>query len=354
MQHVVVVGAGIIGAAAAFALSQTGARVTVIDGAQAGGGATGASFGWINASFHQNDHHFRLRRAAMAAHRRLDALVPGHVSWGGCYWNEAQGDAQLAFAARLSGLGYPVESLDAVEVGRRLPALARPEPMLWFPEEGVVDPDRYAQALLRAAGAELWAGMRVDRLLETGGRVTGVETSAGRIVADAVVVASGTGSPDLMQSVGLTLPMLNRPGLLVRTSPVAPITTAVLCGLAGEIRQRADGRLILPTAIGHQGDTTEKIVELPGDLAREAVERTSRMFNGVALKVEQVALGHRPVPKDGLPVLDMPLPGLAVAVMHSGVTLAALAGGAIADLISKGATDPLWHPYRLGRFAGVT
>ena len=68
---VVVVGAGIIGASVAYQLAKAGAQVTVIDGAGVAAGATGRSFGWINASFHADAAHFRLRAESMAAYHRL-------------------------------------------------------------------------------------------------------------------------------------------------------------------------------------------------------------------------------------------------------------------------------------------
>lgn len=50
-QHVLVVGAGIIGASIALHLLRAGARVTIIEGGDSGGIATGNSFAWINASW---------------------------------------------------------------------------------------------------------------------------------------------------------------------------------------------------------------------------------------------------------------------------------------------------------------
>ena len=64
---VVIVGGGIIGAALARYLVGQGADVLVIN---AGGGATAASFGWVNASFYLNEDRFRLRAEGIAAWRR--------------------------------------------------------------------------------------------------------------------------------------------------------------------------------------------------------------------------------------------------------------------------------------------
>ena len=64
-QKVMVIGAGILGAATAYELQKAGSDVTVIDSGQ--GGATQASFGWINASFYLDADHFRLRQQSLAA-----------------------------------------------------------------------------------------------------------------------------------------------------------------------------------------------------------------------------------------------------------------------------------------------
>lgn len=68
-QTIVIVGGGIIGAMAAYHLTQQGADVTVVDAGNAR--ATDASFGCINASFFADDAHFRLRAEGIAAYVRL-------------------------------------------------------------------------------------------------------------------------------------------------------------------------------------------------------------------------------------------------------------------------------------------
>jgi glycine/D-amino acid oxidase-like deaminating enzyme len=49
-KHVIVAGAGIIGASIAWHLVQASARVTIVDAGEGGGVATKNSFAWINAS----------------------------------------------------------------------------------------------------------------------------------------------------------------------------------------------------------------------------------------------------------------------------------------------------------------
>ena len=80
MMDVCVIGAGIIGAAAAYHLSLLGAHVTVIDATHVPRGASAATFGWLNANGKQPDHYFELNRAGMEEHTALARLL-GDASW---------------------------------------------------------------------------------------------------------------------------------------------------------------------------------------------------------------------------------------------------------------------------------
>jgi glycine/D-amino acid oxidase-like deaminating enzyme len=66
-----------------------------------------------------------------------------------------------------------------------------------------------------------------------------------------------------------------------------------------------------------------------------------------------VTVGLRPMPEDGKPVVGFApdLPGLYLATMHSGVTLAAAVGRFAAMEILDGARIELLEPYRAERFA---
>ncbi len=349
MRRAAVIGAGLLGAAAAFHLARGGWRVSVLSEGPVAGGASGASFGWINASFYHDPAHHRLRAEGIAAHHRLAAVGLAH--WQGCIWHETAGAQQAAFAAQLRALGYPVEPLTRAEVARRLPALAAPEAALFLPSEGAVDAAAQAAALLQASGAEVWTGVSVQAIAVDGGRATAVVTAAGRVAADCVVLAAGTGTPALLAPLGIALPMLARPGVLVRTRPVRPVLAHILCGPGGEVRQLPSGHLLAPAAVSHQGDSAERIDQTPEALARATVARLAALLPGTDLVAEWEGQADRPVPGDGLPVLGEALPGLIVAVMHSGVTLGPLAGEAVAALADGRGAGPLWAPFAPGRFA---
>jgi glycine/D-amino acid oxidase-like deaminating enzyme len=84
--HVLVVGAGIVGASIASHLASAGARVAVIDTGEPGGIATRNSWGRINASWGNGSPYFRLQVRAMQEWRRLEQEVSGiRVGWVGCF-----------------------------------------------------------------------------------------------------------------------------------------------------------------------------------------------------------------------------------------------------------------------------
>ncbi|MEO9684994.1 MAG: FAD-dependent oxidoreductase [Tateyamaria sp.] len=321
---IVIVGGGIIGAALAQTLQSSGAQVTVFEGAP---GATHASFGWVNASFYLNNDHFALRAAGIAAWRRLGA----HVDWIGCLCWEEQGAALEAQRDQLSSLGYASEEVSPAQFALLEPHVA-PQHALRFKQEGIAEPVQTTERLMR--GIKRVSGVQVLGLSARAGVITGIDTAQGHVSADRVIVAAGIGSTALLNSVGVSLPMLKRPGLMMRTAPVPPILRHVLVAPGQELRQDAHGHIWAPTVANHQSDETTKVTTRPDLLADAALARIQTLFPDHPLTWDRVTLTQRPVPQDGLPVIGACGPaGLHVAVMHSGVTLAAIAAESLAPQV---------------------
>lgn len=357
--HVIVVGAGVIGALTAYQLAHAGAEVTVVEANRPASAASGASFGWINASFYLDEDHFALRAAAMAAHRRLgQALKTTATVWQGCLCWEEQGAAFDARHATLKALGYDVREVDRTAFAALEPEIAAPDRALCFEREGAVDLSRLCHDALDAAtslGARLLAGVPVLGIDVKAGRVAGIRWSGGVIPADQVILATGVKTQELLAGVDVPVPMLDRPGLMLRTEPLPPLLSHILVAPGQELRQDRAGRLLAPVAAGHQSDVTERIEENPVALADEAARRVGRLI-GRRVRWEHVALAHRPVPADGRPVLGSVGPeGLYVSTMHSGATLAPLAAEIAArEVLGMPLPDEaaaLVAPYRPQRFA---
>ena len=225
-EHIIVIGAGIIGASIGYHLTRRGAGVTIIDGAEPASGATSKSFAWINASYGNPKPYFDLRFLSMYDYRRLDAELGGALGLntsGALDWDRDEPGMRQA-AAALQSWGYPIRLVGRDEIMEMEPRLADPPPLAAFAElEGSLDPAAATQALIGAArqrGAQLHTGEPVSEIMREGGKVSGVAVGGAELSADAVVVASGTGTPGLLDPLGVDLPMTRPPGLLAWTHPV--------------------------------------------------------------------------------------------------------------------------------------
>lgn len=349
--QVVIIGAGIMGAALARAVAGLGAEVVVVEGAGVAGGATGRSFGWVNASFYADAAHFVLRAEGIAAYRRLcrDLDLPvrfcGALSW------EHSAAALVAQAEALAALGYEAEIVGAEDLGWMEPAVAGVEGAVFFRSEAAVE----AQALTRGllSGLRVLSGAKVLGIETAGGRVSGVRLESGVLPADRVIVAAGVGSAALLAPLGVALPMLPRPGVIFATAPVAPVLNHVCVAPIGEFRQLPDGRILMPTAVAHQADASDHVSDRLDLLAEAACARLQAVLPGVDLRWQEVAMAQRPVPGDGLPVIGASGPeGLFSAVMHSGITLAPVVAEILGAEVMGGVHEKaaLIAPYGVARF----
>ncbi|HEX9338590.1 MAG TPA: FAD-dependent oxidoreductase, partial [Pseudonocardiaceae bacterium] len=167
MEHVVVIGAGVYGAAVAASLTRRGAKVTVVDAGVPAGGTSGATFSWTNSCGKQPRRYHDLNVAGMVAHRKLAAETP-HSDWyhegGNLEWaDDDTGRAALRTkVAGVLGYGYEARWLDRAQTLRLEPdmdpALLPADEIAYFPQEGWIEPTRLIGRLLAdatAAGTEL-------------------------------------------------------------------------------------------------------------------------------------------------------------------------------------------------------
>jgi sarcosine oxidase, subunit beta len=252
MVDVVVVGAGISGAATAYELALSGVSVTLLD--RFGPAATGS--GWSLAGVRQSGRHpaeLPLARAAVADWEILAEKLGAPTQY------RQDGNLRLALTeAHLASLAAMVEEqtrdglalgmLDAAALRELAPAVS-PEVLgaSYCPTDGQADPHDTVRAFLAAAEraeARLRFGEAVVSIEVSGDRVTGVVTERGRISCDRVVLATGVQGNQLLAPLGLAVPLVPRAVTLLRTLPVAPVLAQVIgvadASCAG--RQEADGR----------------------------------------------------------------------------------------------------------------
>ena len=352
--HVIIVGSGIIGASIAYHLSRAGARVTIIDAQEPGGIATRHSWAWINATWGNPEPYFRLRLRAMSEWRRLEAEVPAiAVAWVGSLFWQVPAEELETFVRQHAAWGYDLRPVSRVEIQRLEPHLATPpELAVHAPMEGVVEPLVTAQALLAAAqqlGSVVMPQNPVRALTRNGDRVTGVEAKLGRLTADEVVVAGGVGTAALLATVGVSLPLVFSPGLLVATQPHPKTLNGLLISPQMELRQMDDGRFL---AVGSMDG-----IDPDGDIGEPATAIVdtimSMIDSGSSLVPDFHAVASRPMSRDGFPAVGRSdgLSGLYTALTHSGITLAPAIGRFVAEELLTGERNDLLRPYAPDRFS---
>ena len=354
-RKIVVIGAGIIGAAIAYHLSANGADVTVIEKSVPASGATAKSFAWINAHFAETPEFFALRMASLATWQTLEKEI-NHVEfkvrWGGSLsWGDSNAE-QMDRAKALTELGYRLNIINTAEFSKLEPALKPPEGnCLHALDEGAIDPVRATRVLLQAAtrrGARMIYGCGIKQLLMQHKCITGVATPFGEIATDDVVIAAGVWSHDLLAPVGVSLPMDNSHSIIVRTTPAEPLISRVILSPDVHFRQDLDGSIIFAESFSGG--------EIGGDPSKSAAKILNLLRHRVPglgdIRIESIEVGNRPIPADGFPVIGRApgIEGLYLAIMHSGITLAPIVGKLASQELLANRQPELLSPYRLSRF----
>jgi len=346
--EVLVAGGGVIGAACARGAALRGLRVLLCEPGPDPAAASAASAGILGAQIERTDE--ALRALGLRGRDLYDGLAAALAETTGIdigLWRE--GIASLAFdeaeaealrdaVARQRQAGLRCDWLEAADVADRFPATAPCFGALFAPEDGAVNAPALARALLadaRRCGAQtLAAGVsRINTIL---GRVTGVETSAGKVRAEHVIIAAGAWSTRI-EHLPRRLPIEPVRGQMAAAPWPTGMPRAILYFDHGYVLAREGEALVGSTMerVGFDGSVTEAGITQIISLAR-------RLIPGLAAPTRSWA-GLRPVTPDGRPIVgpDPEVRGLWYAAGHgrNGVLLAALTGQIIADLVSTGSTD---------------
>ena len=363
---IAVVGAGVVGASIAFHLSTYGKSVTVFDKGAPGSGATGHSFAWLNAFGKLPRHYFDLNHRSMDLWTRFNETLGADVGlkWGGndtYYSDEEKGRKLLEQCERLQTWGYPIRSITREELSQLEPNL-NIGPFyagIHTLTEGLVIPTKVAEACLAKVknnGGEIYPDTLVKSIIENPREII-LSTHKGEFKFDKVIIAAGVDSTGLATNLGIKLPQRVSPGVVTRTASLPPIMKTLSTiylppgpGDEGEIhiRQATDGSLMCGA-----GDQENENEDDSQEYADSLLTRAARYFPSLdGVKAQQVPVGLRPMPEDGLPVIGFSNNSnrIYITLMHSGVTLAPIVGslGAL-EIATESSVDSL-KPYRPTRF----
>lgn len=412
-QHIVVIGAGIVGAASAIWLRRAGHEVTLLErgipgmGASYGNGGILASCSIVpvtgpgltrKSPVYLADPNFPL----FLRWRYLPKLVPWLVRYMS-HANEADtrrisqglttivGDSleqHQALTAGTKAAKWVQESLysfayrdraafDADSFAWQLRREAGFEPEIIQGQdvrdaEPILGPDTTLLAVMKNHGFILNPGSYVKDLVELfkdlggifiqtevkdfelgGGQISAVDTSTGRIHCDKAVVCSGVWSKPLMAKLGLKVPLEAERGyhILFKEPSQRPNNPMMLA--AGKFVATSMEQGLRCAGVVEFGGLSEQKSKAPLEFLRRKARES---FPNLTYASQEEWLGYRPAPSDSLPLIgQLGETGVysAFGHHHIGMTGGPKTGRLVADLISGNHPNADIRPFEPMRFAGT-
>jgi len=370
------VGGGITGASVAYHLAKAGWRETaLVEKDELTSGSTCHAAGLVT-QFNPSPTMMRFRRYSIELYEELGVFekVGGlRFASSGDQLKELQRGV-----SRARGIGLDVELISAEESARLMPAITTRSlyGAVWVPSDGHLDPHTATHALASAArklGATILTHHRVTGIeLTDKGAVKAVQTDAGRIEAEVIVIAGGIWAPQIAAMAGAFMvstpvdhqhaALLAVPGHeLPHDMPCFRDPDNLIYGkseaggvVLGGYEANPVARWIDGVPWDHAGTS------LPPDQARfePLLAGAARRFPfmGDAGIVKLVCHPDAMTP-DSNPLVG-PVPGVRGLYLAAGLSLNGFGGGggigrSLAELITTGSAELDLHPYRPWRFGTV-
>ena len=369
-------GGGITGASVAYHLAKAGwSETALVEKDELTSGSTCHAAGLVT-QFNPSPTMMRFRRYSIELYEELGVFE----KVGGLRFASSADQLKelQRGVSRARGIGLDVELISAEESARLMPAITTRSlyGAVWVPSDGHLDPHTATHALASAArklGATILTHQRVTGIeLTDKGAVKAVQTDAGRIEAEVIVIAGGIWAPQIAAMAGAFMvstpvdhqhaALLAVPGHeLPHDMPCFRDPDNLIYGkseaggvVLGGYEANPVARWIDGVPWDHAGTS------LPPDQARfePLLAGAARRFPfmGEAGIVKLVCHPDAMTP-DSNPLVG-PVPGVRGLYLAAGLSLNGFGGGggigrSLAELITTGSAELDLHPYRPWRFGPV-
>lgn len=260
----IVIGGGVMGLLSAYLLANAGKRVTLLDrsaagreASWAGGGIVSPLYPWrysqaVTALAHWSQDYYPGLGQQLLALTGVDPEV--HVT--GLYWLDLDDQADaLAWAQRE---GRPLQEVPVESAYAAVPSLGDGfRRAIYMSGVANVRNPRLVKALRAALQGMPLVTLRehtsVAGFVQDGTRVCGVRTGDGELLADQVVVTAGAWSGELLQSLGLSLPVAPVKGQMILFKCAEDFLPSMVLAGGRYAIPRRDGHILVGSTLEHVG-----------------------------------------------------------------------------------------------------
>ena len=353
-KEAVIIGAGIIGCSIAYELSKRGVKVTLIDKNAPGSACSGSSFSWINATYPKKPYSYNLfSQLGINAFHLMQRELSLDIKWNGSLeWSSAMEDQEKLIESVNELKSYPKytpTSIIGYEKAKELEPyinFSGNENIIFSKTDGAIDPkdaiSKMIDAIKKNGGSILYP-CKFEEILESNDSFSRIKTSMGILKSQNVIFCNGV---DIDNSFNKNFLKKPRPGVIIKTKPEKNLINSVVYGPKIHAHQQSNGQLI----IGEQ--ITAPIRENPIDHLKRINKHYKNMVKDASdLRPSEVLIGLRPIPKDDLPIIGrFKNKSVYIAVMHSGISLAAIVGNLVTQEIVDEVDSLLLKDFRPSRF----
>lgn len=216
---IVVVGGGIMGTSTAFFLAtETDRDVVLLEKNNIASGSTGDSSAILRHHYGPREIYAKMAWWSHQFYRSFEEHTGERIAYAenplvrfGVEGTDAGSYAESGYKV-LSSLEIPVSRYEADEFDEQYPMLSLDDADFAVSDDdaGYSDGADAASGFARAAmdaGADVITDIQVENIIVDAGEVIGVDTDRGRVDADSVVVTAGPWTAELLQPLGVDIPI---------------------------------------------------------------------------------------------------------------------------------------------------